>query len=95
MKSNRRKFLKNTIAAGSLGMIMPSEVFSSEKSSNEIAPKEARPKVLFFDINETLLDLEPLKKSISAVLNNRPELATLWFTTMLQYSLVVTVANQY
>ena len=48
-----------------------------------------------FDINETLLDLEPLKKSIVEKLNNQEELGTLWFTTMLQYSLVVTTANQY
>ncbi len=54
-----------------------------------------RPKVIFFDVNETLLDLEPLKQSISKVLNNKPELGTLWFTTMLQYSLVVTVSDQY
>ena len=54
-----------------------------------------RPKVIFFDINETLLDLEPLKKSIVEKLNNQNELGTLWFTTMLQYSLVVTTANQY
>lgn len=55
----------------------------------------ARPKALFFDINETVLDLEPLKASISEILNNKPELATLWFTTMLQYSLVVTAAGKY
>lgn len=95
MESNRRNFLKNTIAAGSLGMLMPSEVFSSEKGQEEIIQMDSRPKVLFFDINETLLDLEPLKKSISQVLGNKPELSTLWFTTMLQYSLVVTSANQY
>lgn len=95
MKKNRRDFLKNTIAVGSLGMLMPSEVFSSEKATISENKIVTRPKVLFFDINETVLDLEPLKKSIAKVLNNKPELATLWFTTMLQYSLVVTVSNQY
>ncbi|MFE3867859.1 haloacid dehalogenase type II [Flavobacterium sp. LS2P90] len=54
-----------------------------------------RPKVLFFDVNETLLDLNVMKKSIGAVLGDHPELMSLWFTTMLQYSLVTTVANHY
>lgn len=57
--------------------------------------KMERPKVIFFDVNETLLDLEPLKLSITKALGNRPDLGTLWFTTMLQYSLVVTVSGQY
>ena len=52
-------------------------------------------KVIFFDVNETLLDLEPLKKSVVEKLGGNKELGTLWFTTMLQYSLVVTVAGQY
>lgn len=54
-----------------------------------------RPKVLFFDVNETLLDLNIMKKSIGAALGGHPELMSLWFTTMLQYSLVTTVANHY
>ena len=55
----------------------------------------ARPKVILFDVNETLLDLTPLKESVGKALGNRPELAPLWFTTLLQYSLVTTVAHQY
>jgi 2-haloacid dehalogenase len=54
-----------------------------------------KPKVIFFDVNETLLDLEPLKKSIITRLDNKTELGTLWFTTMLQYSLVVSVTEKY
>lgn len=53
------------------------------------------PKVIFFDVNETLLDLKPLKESVTEVLGGRKELVTLWFTTMLQYSLVTTVGDQY
>lgn len=53
------------------------------------------PKVIFFDVNETLLDLAPLKKSIADVLGDRQELIKLWFTTMLQYSLVATVGDHY
>ena len=56
-------------------------------------PQE-RPSVLFFDVNETLLDLSPLKHRIDEVLLTGGS-ATQWFTTMLQYSLVLTVSEQY
>lgn len=55
----------------------------------------ARPKVILFDVNETLLDLTPVKESVGNALGGRPELAPLWFTTLLQYSLVGTVAGKY
>lgn len=54
-----------------------------------------RPKVLFFDVNETLLDLAPLKENVGNALGGRPDLVPLWFTTMLQYSLVATVGDHY
>jgi len=54
-----------------------------------------RPAVVFFDVNETLLDLSPLRESLSLVLEGRGELLPLWFTTMLQYSLVETVTRSY
>lgn len=54
-----------------------------------------RPKVLFFDVNETLLDLAPLKTSVGAALGGREDLLPLWFTTMLQYSLVDTLTDSY
>ncbi|MCE9568039.1 MAG: hypothetical protein K8U57_39055 [Planctomycetes bacterium] len=55
----------------------------------------ARPRVILFDVNETLLDLTPVKASVGKALGRRPELAPLWFTTLLQYSLVATVADHY
>ena len=55
----------------------------------------ARPKVILFDVNETLLDLTTVKESVGKALGGRPELAPLWFTTLLQYSLVTTVADHY
>jgi 2-haloacid dehalogenase len=55
----------------------------------------AKPKVILFDVNETLLDLTALKESGGKALGGRPELLPLWFTTMLQYSLVTTVADRY
>ncbi|MBU2928761.1 haloacid dehalogenase type II [Winogradskyella psychrotolerans] len=54
-----------------------------------------RPKVLFFDVNETLLDLTKMKKQVGKALNGREDLLSLWFTTMLQYSLVTTASGHY
>ncbi|UAB80854.1 haloacid dehalogenase type II [Marixanthomonas sp. SCSIO 43207] len=54
-----------------------------------------RPKVLFFDVNETLLDLTNMKHVVSEALNGKDDLLSLWFTTMLQYSLVTTASGQY
>lgn len=57
-------------------------------------PNPGRPSVILFDVNETLLDLQPLEECIDAVLLENGA-SRLWFTTMLQYSLVLTVSGQY
>ena len=54
-----------------------------------------RPKVLFFDVNETLLDLQAVKDSVTQALQGHRELVPVWFTTLLQYSLVATVGDRY
>lgn len=66
----------------------------SQMSSYDNVNKK-RPKVLFFDVNETLLDLTQMKKQVGASLNGRDDLLSLWFTTMLQYSLVTTASGHY
>ena len=48
-----------------------------------------KPKVLIFDVNETLLDLAPLKASVGKALGGQEILVPLWFSTMLHYSLVL------
>lgn len=53
------------------------------------------PKTLIFDVNETLLDLAPLKNSVGAALDGRGDLLPLWFTTMLHYSLVDSITGNY
>lgn len=55
----------------------------------------AKPEVILFDVNETLLDLTLVKESVGKALGGRPELAPLWFTTMLHHSLVTTLADRY
>ena len=54
-----------------------------------------KPKVLIFDVNETLLDLAPLKASVGKALGGREEFVPLWFSTMLHYSLVETLSGNY
>jgi len=54
-----------------------------------------RPGVLFFDVNETLLDLSEVKTSVTRALGGNTGLAALWFPTLLQHSLVVSAAGQF
>jgi 2-haloacid dehalogenase len=53
-----------------------------------------KPKLLIFDVNETLLDMSPLKQSINQALNNDWAF-DIWFPSLLQYSLVETCIGTY
>ena len=53
------------------------------------------PSVIFFDVNETLLDLGNVAKSVTVALKGRDDLVASWFTTMLHYSLVTNAINDY
>jgi 2-haloacid dehalogenase len=57
--------------------------------------EKIKPKVLFFDVNETLLDLTYMKQHVGNALRGREDLLPLWFTTMLHYSLVVSASGEY
>ena len=46
------------------------------------------PKLILFDVNETLLDLGPAKQAIAQLFDGRADLARLWFSAVLHYSLV-------
>ncbi|GAC1587583.1 MAG: haloacid dehalogenase type II [Ginsengibacter sp.] len=46
-----------------------------------------KPIVILFDVNETLMDLTPLKKKVNALLSNNKGFQV-WFGMLLQYSLV-------
>ncbi|MGV7107833.1 haloacid dehalogenase type II [Flavobacterium sp. U410] len=91
--SNRRDFIKKSAMLGLAGVSAPYASLAHENEANTSSVK--RPKVLFFDVNETLLDLTAMKQSVGKALGGRTELLPLWFTTMLQYSLVSTVGRQY
>lgn len=52
-----------------------------------------QPELIIFDVNETLLNLDPLKASINNAFNK--EVADLWFARLLHYSLVETTTGNY
>lgn len=54
----------------------------------------SRPKVLLFDVNETLLDLTPVKETVNRVLLDEHG-AAVWFSNLLHHSLVMTVNGRY
>lgn len=68
---------------------------AAHAQSPEVADDFVKPKVLFFDVNETLLDLESMRASVGAALDDRHELLPLWFSTMLHYSLVDSATGRY
>lgn len=70
-------------------------MLSAHSVQAQSANEPSRPKVIFFDVNETLLDLEPMRDSVGKALNGQEELLPLWFSTMLHHSLVDTVTNRY
>ena len=80
--------------AGGVGAIALGQGTSAAAETTSPAAA-TRPKILFLDVNETLLELGPLKESVGTALGGKPELVPLWFTSMLQYSLVNTVADRY
>ena len=69
-------------------------------STSTVEPKQnfdssqPRPRVLVFDVNQTLLDLDALRPQFARVFGDGKAFDD-WFSLLLQYSLVVTVANEY
>ena len=49
-----------------------------------------RPKVIFLDVIETLVNIEGIKGIVSKLLGNNPHLGDTWFNNMLLYSQVDT-----
>lgn len=85
--------------AGILGLCLMSgmamnQSFGQQTTGGEKMTKP-RPKVIFFDVNETILDLGSMQDSVSAALGGRKDLMKLWFLTMLHDSLVDTATGKY
>ncbi len=53
-----------------------------------------KPSVILFDVNETLMDMSPLKKKVNNILNSKRGFR-IWFGMLLQYSLVDNCTGQY
>ncbi|MBZ9728937.1 haloacid dehalogenase type II [Salegentibacter sp. JZCK2] len=53
-----------------------------------------KPKIIIFDVNETLLNLIPLKEEVNAALQNEMGF-DVWFPKLLHYSLVETTTGNY
>ena len=89
--------MTNAIAGGLAATVatQAKQVAAAPATMNGLKGLGRRPKLLFLDVNETLLDLSPLKKTVGDALGGKAELLPLWFKTMLQYSLVATVADRY
>lgn len=51
--------------------------------------------VLFFDVNETLLNLKEVRTSVAGALEGGDDVVSLWFETLLHYSLVATATDEY
>ena len=56
--------------------------------------KANKPKLILFDVNETLLDMSPIQQAINTYFN-RESAAKEWFLYLLQFSLVEMVTDQY
>ncbi len=81
-----------SLALLALLLALPQGIVYGEEKSGETM---SRPKLIIFDVNETLLDLAPLKTSVGKALAGREGLLPLWFSTMLHYSLVETLSENY
>ena len=54
----------------------------------------AKPAVILFDLNETLLDMTPVKKKVNSILNSKRGFR-IWFGLLLQYSMVDNSTGHY
>ena len=65
-----------------------------EAPSSIQPPRPDQPKVLLFDVNETLLDMSKLKKAVVSAFYDKSAFRQ-WFGLLLQYSLIATVTERY
>jgi len=88
--STRREIIKGAAALGAV-TVAAGSLQASAQEGNQMK----RPQVLFFDSNESMLDLSGMKPQVTEAFGGREDLMTIWFSTMLLYSLVDTVVSNY
>jgi 2-haloacid dehalogenase len=103
---SRRKFALAASSAGSLLFSDPLKLLAkigggsiaafpfAGVASQSGSGRQAKPKVLAFDVNQTLLDVNALRPHFARAFGDGQVLNE-WFVPLLQYSLVVTVADAY
>jgi 2-haloacid dehalogenase len=106
LQMSRRKFALAASSAGSLlftgpmyllakiGGVSISAFGSAGAAAQSEASRPVKPKALAFDVNQTLLDVNALRPHFVRVFGDGGALLE-WFALLLQYSLVVTVADAY
>jgi len=102
MSFTRRKFILAASSLGSLIMTNPLNVFAQavEDGSEILRPHDKqldealKPRILVFDVNETMLDLNALRPHFERVFGSGAALDE-WFSLLLQYSMVVTLTDAY
>ncbi|MDP2634798.1 MULTISPECIES: haloacid dehalogenase type II [unclassified Pseudoalteromonas] len=77
----------------SLSLVMLGHLIGGNVMAADL--KQHKPKVIIFDVNETLLDLDSMRGSIGKALGGRDDLLPVWFSTMLHHSLVSTAIGDY
>ena len=88
--STRREILKGAATLGAVAVAAGSMEAGAQEGNHM-----KRPQVLFFDSNESMLDLSGMKPQVTEAFGGREDLMTIWFSTMLLYSLVDTVVSNY
>ena len=71
------------------------QLFANEAINSLTKKQISKPKVIIFDVNETLLDLKSMRESVGKAIGGREDLLPLWFSTMLHHSLVVSATGDY
>lgn len=87
--------MKRFITAVLLTLPLFSSYAQQPADSNMETGKPSAPKVIFFDVNEPLLDLTAMRSSVGEALGGRNELLPLWFSTMLHHSLVDSTTQRF
>lgn len=82
-----RRFVLFSLALAAVAVALPPPL-----PAMTTAP--ARPKLLIFDVNETLLDLSKLQQAVNQEFRSETAFKQ-WFALLLQYSLVDTVTGSY
>jgi 2-haloacid dehalogenase len=86
--SSRRTFMKAALIGGAMSALAPADASAQARQSS------TRRRILVFDVNETMLDIGALAPQFARAFG-RAEVLQEWFSNVLLYSNVVTVAGPY